>query len=171
MPITVVGYLNAIKRITHMKGGVMSLYEISNQTKVIKLCQNGYYNTEILAINGKVYSSYHPKKILELNCLKFGSSLAGRISLVKKVLSSNSKLPIPVGPDNGIFMFPTTSERNEACIWLSYFQIKQYEEREDMTYVYFIDGTGMYVAISYNQFDSQIKRTSIVIAEFFKMRL
>lgn len=144
------------------------MYIINCETKVITFKQNEYYNTLIIDGSKKKYSVHHPMKIFEYNCSEYGGSLSGGIEIVQKILKSKTKLPIPIMPLMGIFMFPTTSDRKANCAWLAYYQIKKYEERDKMTYVYFKDNTGMYFNISYKQFDSQFKRTSQVIAAYLK---
>lgn len=145
------------------------MYRINKDTKAIKTNESGYFSAKIMENNKIIFSVHHPMGILDFNCLKHGASLDGRNESVKEFLQSNSKLPVPVVPMKGIFMFPTTSAKNDDCVWISYYQVKRFEKRNEMTYIYFRDKTGMYVNISCNQFDLQMKKTGQVIAELLRV--
>lgn len=141
------------------------LFSITRETKAIYLCDTGYYRSKIFEKNETFYSVRSPMRILDDDCLGHGSSLEGREKAVEKILKTRSKLPVPVNPDKGIYLFPTLSKRNKDCIWLSYYQIDDYDEVNDRTLVTFQDGTYLYVKVSEAVLDLQFKRTSQVIAQ------
>lgn len=145
------------------------MYWINKNTKAIKVNKTGYFNTEIVENSREKFSIHDPITILDSNCIEYGSSLDGRYEYARKVLQSNSKLPVCIMPGQGIFMFPTKSTKKKDCVWIAYYHVERFEQRNSMTYIYFKDNTGMYVNISSNQFDLQMKRTSQVIAAVLKI--
>jgi|SRR5690625_2338794 len=126
----------------------------------------GPYRTKIIEKNSTQYCRYSPLEIINHNCTVFGSSLAGRAETVTQILNSRTRLPIPIYLKCGIFMFPTTSMRNHDCMWISYYQVLGYRKHCNRTLIFLKGNTNIFVNISLQQFDTQIKRTSQVIAYF-----
>lgn len=147
------------------------LFKITRDTKAINLCDTGYYRSEIFENNETFYSVRSPLSLLDDGCISGGASLEGREVAVGKILNTRTKLPVPVDPDNGIYMLPTLSKRNKDCVWLSYYQIDKYEQVDERTLVVFKDGTNIYVKVSEAVLDLQFKRTSQVIAQLNSDRL
>ncbi|WP_106496092.1 competence protein ComK [Lentibacillus sp. Marseille-P4043] len=143
------------------------IYEITQQTKAIMRKDSAYYRARILeAGQTKDKLCIHkPEKILQNSCLINGSSLLGRRTAVKQILKTRSKLPIPVIPEKDVFMLPTASTKSKDCVWLSFYHIEYYEQRDNRTYVSFYDGSGIYVNSSENTIDMQIKKASQVITK------
>lgn len=144
--------------------GDASVYIITQHTKAILTKDSAYYRSRIQEGQTERHSKYRPEEIIDHSCLLYGSTLDGRRAAVKKILKINSKVPIPVIPNKGVYMFPTSSTKNSDCVWVSFYQIENYEQRDDKTYIEFRDGTGLYVNASESSFDLQFKRTSQVIA-------
>jgi|SRR5690625_3240948 len=128
----------------------------------------GYYRTKIIEEDKVKHSPHSPLQILDHNCIINGASLEGRSHTVRKILRSKTKLPIPIQPKKGIYMFPTISMKNTNCVWISYFHVKNHEDRDKKTYIQFENNKHFYVNTSANQFDRQMKRTSQVIAYFYR---
>ncbi|WP_339226553.1 competence protein ComK [Oceanobacillus sp. FSL K6-2867] len=142
------------------------LYIISSDTKAIMRHTSSYFRAKVLEGNEDKDSIHTPEQIIDNSCLLYGSNLKGRKEAVQKILCTTSKLPVPVSPTRGVFMFPTSSTKNKDCVWVAFHQIKFYEQRADMTYIEFLDGTGIYVNASENTIDTQYKRTSQVIVHY-----
>lgn len=147
------------------------LYLITNNTKAIYLCDTGYYRSKILENDQELCSVRYPIALLHDSCIEYASSMEGREDAVEKILKTKSKLPVPVDPDNGIYMFPTLSKRNKDCVWLSYYHIDHYQQIDNRTLVTFTDGTSTYAKVSENVLDLQFKRTGQVIAQQHRDRL
>lgn len=143
------------------------LYLITNSTKVIQKVQKGNYRSKIIDETSVNYSIYHPEKIIDYNCKINGVALKGRHETVMDILETKSKLPIPVSPKFGIFLFPTTSMKNQNCMLLSYYHVKKYVKDGNYVSVQLKDRSKLLVKTSFNQFDLQMKRTSQVIAYFY----
>src|SRR5699024_2058071 len=123
-----------------------------------------YSRARILDRNKVRDVHYKPEEILRHNCLKHGVSLNGRRDSVKKILKIQSKVPVPVIPYSGVYLMPTASIKRKDCVWVSYYHVDFFEQRDEKTYIRFIDGTGLYVNTSAAKFDMQRKRTSELIA-------
>ncbi|RKQ34349.1 competence protein ComK [Oceanobacillus halophilus] len=150
-------------------------YQITRRTKMIMSNDSTFYRSCIIEESygykaqetKEVYTGLKPLQIISFNCKLSGSTLSGRKEVVKDILKSSSKIPIPIIPQQGIYIFPTTSSKNKNCIWLSYRHIKNYEEyNKNQTIVTFIDGTSKIIHTSKAIFDKQYKRASQVIVYF-----
>ncbi len=140
------------------------MYTITKHTKAIITKDSPYYRTKIIVGHKDRYSNLKPEEILRNSCLAYGVPMGGRIEAAKNVLNINSKVPFAVCRDKAIYMIPTASAKNKDCVWISYFHIAFYEQRDDKTYIVFTDGTGLFVNVSESQFDMQYKRTGQLIA-------
>lgn len=148
-----------------MEKGLTSVFIISQATKAIVAKDSAYYRSLILEGTSERHSLHKPEQILDNSCLLYGASLSGRRTAAKRILNVTSKVPVPVIPDKGLYMVPTSSTKSKDCVWFSYFHIDFYEQRDDKTYVAFIDGTGLYVNTSVSSFDLQCKRTCQLIVK------
>lgn len=142
------------------------MYKINEETVALIQNKTGYFNTKIIQGKRDFPSKHTAEKILEYSCDQYGSSYLGRMDYAKSILKNNTKLPIPVFPEKGVFFFPTTSPRNAACVWISYYHIKDYKRNGSFTRVYFYNGIVKIINVSFYQFDSQMNRMSRVIAQY-----
>src|SRR5699024_7083726 len=133
------------------------------KTQAIMRENNGIYKSKIIEENKVKYSKYSPMEILDVNCKSYGASLQGRFATAQKILGTKTKLPLPVFPLSGYYFFPTTSMKNEECIWISYYHILDLGNIKNQTYIHLRDKTMLQVKTSFNQLDRQRKRTSQVI--------
>lgn len=141
------------------------IYVITPKTKAIITKGSSYYHSLILETGRKRTSIYKPQCIIDHSCEINGSTLIGRRNAAGKILKTRSKLPIPVAPHKDVYMLPTASIKNNDCVWISYYHIYDYEQRDDKTFIAFHDGSGLYVNASVSAIDMQFKRTSHVIAQ------
>ncbi|WP_404455748.1 competence protein ComK [Virgibacillus necropolis] len=142
-----------------------SVFIITRATKAIISKDSTFYRSLILEGKTERHSLHKPEQIIDNTCLLYGSTLSGRRTAVKDILKINSKIPVPVIPDNGVYMLPTSSTKSKDCVWLSYDHIDFYEQRGDKTFVAFTDGSGMYVNASESTLDMQHKRASQLIVK------
>ena len=145
-------------------------YTITKRTQAITHKDSNYFRT-IIEEDRETYSSLTAHHIIDFNCKKTGPSLKSRLEIVKDILQSNSKLPVPISPVDGIYMFPTGSMRGDYVAWLAYHHIKDYKQRNDHTYIKFLDDTGLYVKASEHVIDKQYKRTGQVIIHYSRGKL
>ncbi|WP_237566131.1 competence protein ComK [Oceanobacillus massiliensis] len=147
------------------------LYLIAKETKALMIADSSYYRTKVLEGSEEKLSIHWPEQIIDNSCILHGADLKGRKTAVKNILNSTSKLPIPIAPARGIFMFPTASIKKKDCIWLAFHHIKFYEQRGSQTYIGFYDETGVTVNASEKTVDSQYKRASQVIVHYNRRML
>lgn len=147
-----------------MNRSLTQIFIITQATKAIIAKDSAYYRSLILEGKNEQHSFHKPEQILDNSCLQYGSSLSGRRMSAKLTLKANSKIPVSVIPEQGVYMLPTSSVKNKDCVWFSYYHIDYYEQRDQKTYVSFTDGSGLYVNTSHSSFDLQYKRTSQIIA-------
>lgn len=150
------------------KGGTVT-YIVNEKTQAITSINSDYYRTKIYEENDIIYATEAPMTILEKSCLHYGSSFEGRREVAKQILNTNSKLPVAIKPFQGIFFLPTTSHRNEECVWFSYYHVENFVKSNSKLAVILNNNQVIHVNISYNQFDLQMKRTSQLIAYFYQL--
>lgn len=151
--------------------GCTPIYVITTETKAIIAKDSSYYRSRILEQGEREarFSIYKAENIIDYSCIVYGASLEGRRNAVAQILKTRIKLPIPVSPVQNVYMFPTASTRKKDCVWLSYYHIDDYEQRDDKTYVAFHDGSGLYVNTSKGTLDAQFKKASQVIAQMNRL--
>ncbi|MFZ3578257.1 competence protein ComK [Virgibacillus sp. DJP39] len=140
-----------------------SVYIITQATKAIYPADSSYYRSIILEGSDQRKSVQRPEQIIDNSCLLYGAALSGRRTAVKDILKVTSKLPIPVIPENGVYMFPTSAAKSKDCVWLSFHHIKSIDKREGKTYVAFRDGSGLYVNASESTMNFQKLKTCELI--------
>jgi len=146
-------------------------YIISRTTKALMVERNGIYRTKVLDGEQIIYLKESLLRVINRNCTMNGAALTGRIETVGHVLDSNSKLPMPVAPSKGFYLFPTTSIRNPNCVVLSYNQISlPVIPQEDGILIRFNDNTVLDVKVSLRQFQNQYQRTGHVIRFYRKLK-
>lgn len=146
-------------------------YIITNRTQAISVMKSNYYRTKVYEMNNILYSTASPLSIIKQNCKLYSTELPVWNELVQRILGRNSKLPIPINPATGLFFVPTSSHRNEHCIWINYYKVAHYMERNNELLIVLHDGQTIPSPISYNQFKLQMKRMSVVIAYFYRLFL
>ncbi|ASN04100.1 competence protein ComK [Virgibacillus necropolis] len=148
-----------------------SVFIITRATKAIVSKESSYYRSLILESKNERHSLHKPEQIIDNTCLLYGSTLEGRRTAAKDILKITSKIPVPVIPDKGVYMLPTSSTKNKERVWLAYHHIDFYEQRNDKTFVAFTDGSGLYVNASETTIDMQYKRASQLIVKLNRSTL
>lgn len=144
-------------------------YYINAETQLLMKMDDGKYRTKIVEEDRTIESDCDPLKIIDENCTFSGASLEGRFATVRRILNSRTNLPIPVHLYEGVYLFPTISTSNDDCIWISYFHISKYEPFGNRAAITFHNDQRIVLNISYNRLDQQIKRTSQVIAYYYRL--
>lgn len=142
-------------------------YILHDKTLAIASHKSNYFRTKIYERNEVVYREEDPLTIIRNSCKHYGYKLSGWNKLVEELLQRQSKLPIPISPTKRLFFLPTTSYRNEHCIWISFYQVAHYLETNKKLTIVFNDGKTVDTDVSLNQFKLQMKRTGLVIAHFY----
>lgn len=145
-------------------------YVINQKTMAILINQDPLYPTKILEDHYVIYCRQTPKEIMTQSCLLGGSTFRGRRLAMEKMLHTKTKLPIPVKPNEGIFLFPTRSPRSVYCEWISFFHVKQFQELKGTkgSTVFFTDDTELQITTSGFSVRRQMQLTGLAIATFYK---
>lgn len=145
-------------------------YEVNRKTMAILAHTDPLYPTKILEVSRIVYCKQTPKVILNQSCLLGGSTFRGRQIAMEKLLHTKSKLPVPVRPNDGIFLFPTRSPRSVYCEWISFFYVEDFKEMdiEKGSTIYFTNGKELHIPTSGFSVRRQMRLTGQAIATYFK---
>ena len=96
----------------------MKNYEINGETlAIIPIDEN---KCKIIEENNELIVYNKSSSIINNSCKYFGSSYQGRKNGSKNILGSSHKLPIIIEEISKILFFPTSSPRNDNCIWIFY---------------------------------------------------
>ncbi|TCT26438.1 competence protein ComK [Melghiribacillus thermohalophilus] len=144
-------------------------YIVNKNTLAIFYNHDPLYITKILEPDQTIYCTRTALKVLEDSCIEGGASLAGRKEVMKRVLRTRTKLPIPVNPKMGIYMFPTKSHLNIECNWISFFHVSGYwssTDKKDHLEIQFTNGSKHTIASSYTSFQKQMLKTGLAVAYY-----
>lgn len=97
--------------------------------------------------------------IINKSCFYFGSSLAERQNVTKRLIKVAVKAPIILVDSKKIIFFPTKSPREKNCTWISYNNISKYiKDGPRKTKIIFKNNSEFSLNVSYNIIDNQITR-------------
>lgn len=102
-------------------------------------------------------------KLLEESCNYYGSSFKGRCVGAKSMLNMNYKLPIIVDEVKEVILIPTSSIKNNNCIWICINNIEDYYKNNNEITIEFINQTKIDFKISYNILENQIFRGTMLL--------
>lgn len=133
-------------------------YEINSTT--CALISEKDFSTTILDNYGITNINCPINELINYSCAYYGSSLQGRLDGAKLALGSKYKLPIIVEETREIIFFPTTSYRNNKCVWISLKNISNYRHKENKVIVLFKNNQTLTLDISYESFENQVLRAT-----------
>jgi competence protein ComK len=143
-------------------------YVLNGKTMALLHEPSNLYQTKIIEENKVVYTKKSSLKLIEEACILGGSTYTGRKNAMKKILRTNSKLPIPINPISGMFFFPSRSPKDINCNWFSFFHINGYTKQDHYTEIKFLDRTNWVADISYKSFNRQYRLAGLVVAHIYK---
>ncbi|MBU5594505.1 competence protein ComK [Amphibacillus sp. MSJ-3] len=123
-------------------------YRINDQTLYIRSAKTTYAVSEIEELDGTHYTMQKGYKIIEHACLRNGSSYQGRAQAMKELFNLKQNPPIPIDPNRDLYVFPTQAPKNEDCIWVITKNIKEIEERDRSSIIYYKNGKVLRVHLS-----------------------
>ncbi|MUV37357.1 Competence transcription factor [Lentibacillus sp. JNUCC-1] len=136
-------------------------YKITPFTKAIQSYDSSFYKARVYEGNRWIKVAKTTEKILEDSCFANKSTLNGRRDYARKLLNVTYKVPIPIIPHLGVFMFPIITKRNKQCYWIALDLIERYEKLEpDTVRIQFRDGTFLHLDTSLDTFQKQYQRTA-----------
>lgn len=136
----------------------MNDYEINVQTLAIIPLKEG--KSRVIEENNSYIVNKTPMKIIDNSCKFFGSSYEGRFCGTKTLTGITHKSPIIIEESRKMIFFPTKSPRLDSCIWISFNNILNYEQKENNSIIKFCCGKVLELDISYNIIDNQILRAT-----------
>jgi competence protein ComK len=99
--------------------------------------------------------------LIDDNCKYYGSSLKGRCEATEFLTGIKYKCPIILSESKHLIFFPTSSYKNEKCVWFNYYGIDHYFMNENMLLtVYLKNNKKIELDISNNVINNQILKAS-----------
>ena len=84
---------------------------------MIEAVFTGAYKSKIVTTQGIYFSKMSSTQLLGSACIRFASTLEGRIEAIKKLMNYPNKTPVLIEPKE-IGAFPTMSYKNSECVWI-----------------------------------------------------
>ncbi|MFD2705625.1 competence protein ComK [Salibacterium lacus] len=140
-----------------------AVYEVTKNTVGVVSMLDGEVRTKVYEKDGSIIFTKQPvDSILEEACLEGGSSMAGRLTYVRKKLGFKYRRPVPVHEKEGIYAFPLHGSPGNEDSWFFYSHILRAEvdKYDQRTYLVFRNGQRAEVNASYYHAQQQILKTS-----------
>lgn len=83
--------------------------------------------TKVYENNGVYVINKNARRIIEDNCIFFGSSYEGRKRSATTCLGIKQKSPILIEESNDLIFFPTASPRVHECAWIAVNHVENFE--------------------------------------------
>lgn len=132
------------------------MYKINKRTIYLEYDGN---NTLIKTVNGEVnYKGNMVKKLLNYNCILYGSSLNGRKKASQIALKSKYKLPVVVSEKDKLLFFPINEEGKE--VWINYDMVKDLKKEGLKVKVEFKNGDIKIFNVKFTIFNNMIMKSS-----------
>jgi competence protein ComK len=136
----------------------MDSYEINRDT--VALIPKDNDKTVVYETDKSFVVNETPIKIMENSCEFFGSSLEGRQKATTKIIGVTHKVPVIVSETFNLIFFPSSSPRNNDCIWLSYSHIFKPSKFNNHTLLELVSGKKIILNVSTGIIDNQLYRAS-----------
>ena len=134
---------------------------IDHRTVAIEPFFTNGHRSKITKMDGIFYSEKTPIELLNLACMRYASTLEGRIQAVSQVLHFR-KPPFFIIPyDLGVF--PTTSPKNPDCVWIFSRPFHIVEVSKGISRLDFGNDISILVNVSVHTLKQQQQRLHMVI--------
>lgn len=100
------------------------------------------------------------QKLIEENCIYYGSSYSGRKKGTVDLIGVTHKSPIVIEETNGIIFFPTSSPRLKTCGWIALNNVSDYKEDNKDTIISFENDLQIKIPVSNKIINNQILRAT-----------
>lgn len=142
---------------------------ITQDTLCLEAHFEGKYRSKITTTDGVLYSELLPRELLNNACLKYGSTLDGRIMAVRELLKYNKKTPFAIIP-YCVGAFPTMSPIHADCIWVfnHLFTIEETANRR-VSRITFLNGVSILIPTSSHSLSKQQKRLHTLLHTFLTL--
>ncbi|AZB44602.1 hypothetical protein CEF21_21215 [Bacillus sp. FJAT-42376] len=130
----------------------------------------GHVYTIIHEEHGKLIIRKSATRIIEENCIFYGSSYKGRLKASGEILAGQKLLPVCICEFNDIYMFPTMSPKSDEVIWLSIDHVKDVRAYKSKSAVVFSNGEQLFVPLLKEYITSKLGKTSQLAMTFQQRR-
>lgn len=134
---------------------------VNHQTVAIESFFTNGFRSKITKMDGVFYSDKTPIELINNACMRYASTLEGRLQAVTKVLNFR-KPPFFIMPyDLGVF--PTTSPDNPDCVWIFNHRFSMFEVSKGISRLDFANDISILVNVSLHTLQQQQQRLHMVI--------
>lgn len=116
----------------------------------------------IVLSNDRITLDIKPIDYIESLCNRYGLSLLGSFTAIKRSLNIHQKCPILVHPLLQIYFFPTTSMYDASCVWINSKQIKKIKKCDLLSIIIFNDDTSIKCDVGLRSLRKQINRCQMM---------
>ena len=113
-------------------------------------------STNIVKIRNELIVNETINKIINQTCLKFLTTLDGRIEAIKQVYKISKFVPIYI--NEGLILQPIYSIKSWKQIYINICNIKKVNKVNDHTVITFINEKTLYLEISYERIKRYLKK-------------
>ena len=146
----------------------MENYEINSDTlAILPISEN---MSRVIEGEYEYIVEKSPTDIIDHSCKYFGSSYRGRYEGSKSILGLNYKLPILIEETRDIIFFPTESTRVVTCSWISFKQIENIRQLDNISIITFRNGRQLTIDISLGSLKNQFIRATMLKEAIIKRR-
>ena len=131
----------------------MKQYLINEKT--IAILKKGHQTIIYDVENYKVINK-NIKKVLEDNCLFYGSNMKGRQKSASKILKVKYKIPLVISEQDNIILIQIDAFRSDCCLFLVANKIIDYQENNKKVNVKCINNNNFSLNISKYCFDKML---------------
>lgn len=147
----------------------MQEYEINSSTLAIIPIDDEI--SEVYEEEGKYTIKKSSNSIIKENCEFYGSSYEGRCAGTKYLTGIKTKYPIIIEESRNIIFFPTSSIRTQQSTWIALNKIKEYQQRNKNSRIYFKNDDKIDLDISYYSLENQIIRATMLKSKLYERKL
>ena len=144
------------------------MYEIDLSTLLLISIDDK--STKVVTLDDDFIINDSCKNIVNNSCKYFGSTLAERIKMTKRLTNISSKTPIIIEESRNIIFFPLKSTRDNYNIWISFNNLDTYVKDGKKTILNFKNGKKIIINFSYYIIDNQVTRSLILDYELNKRK-
>ena len=115
------------------------------------------YRSKLTTTNGVFYSILSPYELLDVTCIKYASTIEGRMKAVREMFDYDKKTPFVIIPYD-VGAFPTMSDKSSDCVWIFNHRFSIKEVHKGVCQITFLNGFSAIVNCSKHILRNQQKR-------------
>ncbi len=136
----------------------MRNYRITKDT--LAILPYGIKKSLVYEGRNRIIVDSRPIKIIDFNCMFYGSTLSDRIKCTTNLTGFTYKAPVQVRNEANMVFFPTSSPRLKECAWISIEKLKNhyFDEAKKLSIITFTNNISIEVDVSHEIIGNQILR-------------